>query len=79
MALVAKHIPNEVAGGAVVVDDQDLDHARTLERSGEGRNFDGRGSAVEATSLLTRSSMQGRFAKPRRACSLRDRRVPPRA
>jgi DNA-binding transcriptional ArsR family regulator len=48
VALVAKHIANQVAGGGVVVDDQDLSYSRTLERSGQSRNFDGRRSAVEA-------------------------------
>lgn len=49
VALLAKHIANEVSDRAIVVDDQDLRYSRTLADSGRGRNFDGRGNTVEAT------------------------------
>ena len=49
VALLAQHFANEVPDRAIVVDDQDLSYSRTVAGSGRGRNFDGRGNAVEAT------------------------------
>jgi len=56
VALIAKHIANELPDRAVVVDDQDVTYPRTLAGLSRDRNFDGRRSSVEATSPRTRSS-----------------------